>query len=385
MTTRTDEKPPQAAPGGNDRPWEMRFLDGMCLSGWIRLLWRNRFAVSPSRIAMALIVTLIAMFNALLWVQQALIFGRRIRRTRIEQHPIFVIGHWRSGTTLLHELLVLDRRHATPNTYACFAPNHFLASGWLFKRCLWFLIPSRRPMDNVPLGFDRPQEDEFALLNMGVGSPYSTIAFANRPPQQQDFLDFKGVSSEALNDWKRAFVWFLKCITLRNPKRIVLKSPPHTCRIKVLLELFPDARFIHIVRDPYVVFPSTVNLWKRLYYRDGLQKPHCRGLEEHVFATLTRMYEAFESDRQRIGPGRYCEVRYEDLAKDPIQQMRMIYDRLELDQFDQVLPALEQYVAGQKDYKTNRYEITDETRAAITRRWGSFIDQYGYQIDRVGI
>ena len=40
--------------------------------------------------------------------------------------PVFVIGHWRAGTTLLHELLVRDPRHTYPNTYDCFGPNHFL-------------------------------------------------------------------------------------------------------------------------------------------------------------------------------------------------------------------------------------------------------------------
>ena len=233
-------------------------------------------------------------------------------------------------------------------------------------------------MDNVPLGFDRPQEDEFALCNLGAGSPYSTIAFGNRPPQQQEYLDFQGLSPRDVDRWKRTFVWFLKCLTLHDPRRIVLKSPPHTARIKVLLELFPQARFIHIVRDPYVIFPSPLNMWKRLYRRDGLQKPHYRGLEEHVFGTFSRLYQAFERDRQSIGPARYCEVRYEDLIADPIGQTRQIYDRLELGEFDRVLPALEKYVAGQKGYKTNRYQISADIRAQITRRWRSFIEKYGY-------
>ena len=98
-------------------------------------------------------------------------------------------------------------------------------------------------------------------------------------------------------------IWFLKCVTVRNPGRIVLKLPPHTCRIRVLLEMFPQAKFVHIVRDQYVVFPSTVNLWKRLYRDEGWQLPKYRGLDDHVFKTLTRMYEAFERDRELLGTG----------------------------------------------------------------------------------
>ena len=177
-------------------------------------------------------------------------------------------------------------------------------------------------MDNMAAGWDRPQEDEFALCNMGVPSPYLTIIFPNRPPQCQEYLDFRGVPAPALERWKRALHWFLKCITLRNPKRIVLKSPAHTCRIGTLLEMFPKAKFVHIVRDPYVIFPSTINLWKRLYRDQGLQMPTYDGLEEHVFQTFTRMYDTFERDRHLIGPGQFCEVRYEELIADPVGQMR---------------------------------------------------------------
>src|SRR5687768_18104609 len=46
--------------------------------------------------------------------------------------------------------------------------------------------------------------------------------------------------------------------------RSILKSPPHTCRVPTLLRLFPDARFVHIVRDPYAVYPSTLHLWRIL-------------------------------------------------------------------------------------------------------------------------
>ena len=309
---------PEQKPGYKDRFWIPRFWDGICLSGYFRLLVRNRFAISFLCIGMALIIGALSFINCLLWLIQVALFGRKIARTPIEQHPIFVIGHWRSGTTLLHELLVRDPRHTYPDTYDCFAPNHFLVSGWWMKPCLNVLMPSKRPVDNMPAGWDHPQEDEFALCNMGVPSPYLTILFPNRPPQCQEYFDFRGVSEPALNAWKGALLWFLKCVTLQNPKRIVLKSPPHTGRIRALLEMFPKAKFVHIVRDPYVIFPSTVNLWSRLYHDEGLQMPTCEGLEEHVFATLTRMYEAFDRDRDLLGPGQFCEVRYEELVAHPI-------------------------------------------------------------------
>jgi len=378
MATGPERQAVEQSSGSRDRFWTPRFWDGMNLTGWIRLLVRNRFAVGPTCIPMALIITAASLLNSFLWAVQAIIFGRKIRQTQIEHDPIFVIGHWRTGTTLVHELLALDPRHTYPDTHTCFNPNHFLISGWLLKPCLGFLLPARRPMDNMEAGWDHPQEDEFALCNLGVPSPYLTLAFPNRPPQDREYLNLEGLSPQALARWKRALAWFLKCLTVRDSRRIVLKSPPHTCRIKVLLELFPNARFIHLVRDPYVVYPSTIHLWKRLCRTQGLQIPKHRHLEEHVFDSLNRMYEVFERDRRLIAESRLCEVRYEDLVRDPIEQMRMIYERLGLGDFERVLPALQEYVHRQAEYKTNRYELAGETRAEISRRWGSYIRRYGY-------
>lgn len=371
------------APAYKDRPWFARFWDGMGLTTWLRLAAQNRFAVSPSRVPMALVVTAVAVFNSTLGALQALFYGGRIRRTVIEEAPIFIIGHWRSGTTLLHETLVRDPRHACPDTLACFAPNHFILSGPMLRTCFRWLVPSRRPMDNMAAGWERPQEDEFALCNMGLPSPYLTIAFPNRP-QCEEYLDFASVPPEEVSRWKRGLLWFLRCVTFRHGKRIVLKSPPHTARIATLLEMFPDARFVHIVRDPFVLFPSTVNLWKRLYRDHGLQVPRHEGLEEYVLRTFTRMYAAFESQRDLIPPGRFAEVRYEDFVADPMREMERIYQELELDDFAQARQGIEEHLANVKGYKTNRYEVTPEVEREIAHRWSGYIRQYGYSSEPAG-
>jgi LPS sulfotransferase NodH len=213
---------------------------------------------------------------------------------------------------------------------------------------------------------------------MGLPSPYLTQAFPNQP-QYPEYLDLNGVAPADLDRWKRGFVWFLKCLTFRDPKRLVLKSPPHTARIRVLLELFPQAKFIHIYRDPYVVFPSTVNLWKRLYADQGLQRPRYDGLAENVLETFNRMYDAFERDRPLIGPAQLAEISYEALVADPFEAVRRIYEELELGEFESIVPALEDFLSTQKDYKKNRYQISPEIRAEIARRWSRYIEKYGYE------
>ncbi len=364
--------------GYTDKPWFLRIWDGMPATAWFPLLLRNWLNISPRRWAMAALISFISLLNLVLALLQTLFFNRRIARTQLQGDPIFVIGHWRSGTTLLHELLVLDERHTYPNTYDCFASSHFLVSAPILRPLIGGLLPKQRPMDNMAAGWDNPQEDEFALCNMGVRTPYFTIAFPNHPPQDQDYFDLQNLSAKQRARWQHGLMRFLKCLTVRVPRRIILKSPPHTFRVKTLLEMFPQARFIHIVRNPFVLFPSTINLWKRMYRNDGLQMPHYDGLDEHVFTTLLRMYEAFECDRSLIPPGQLCEVRYEDLVAQPLPQMARLYEELKLGEFETVRPKMEAYFTAKADYKTNRYQLPGELAAEIARRWAVYFDRYGY-------
>jgi hypothetical protein len=374
-----DPKPNgRSAQPARPREWTPHIWEGCDFFAWIRLLVRNRFAVHPSCWHVALIVTFVSLLHTVLRFLQNAWYGGRPERTPVRQAPVFIIGHWRTGTTLLHEYLILDPRHTFPTTYECLEPNHFLLTERLLTRCLWFLMPSRRPMDNMPAGWDRPQEDEFALCMMGQPSPYLTIAFPNRPPQGHETLAMETMTPRARDAWKQAFGRFLAQLTYKSPKRLVLKSPPHSCRVRVLLEMFPDARFIHIVRDPYVVFPSTVNLWKSLYETHGLQRPTFAGLEDYVLRTFTHLYDKIEEARALLPPSRFFEVRYEDLTRDPVGRLRALYEQLELGDFENLRPHLEKYLERTAGYATNRYRLTPEQRAAVTEHWGPVIRHYGY-------
>ncbi len=375
MTT-TTETPPRAKL--KQREWAPRFWEGCHFFAWMRLLIRNHFAVHWRYLYIAVIITFVSILHTLLRLVQKIRYGRRVARTPIREAPLFIVGHWRTGTTLLHELLILDERHTFPNTYDCLAPNHFLLTERFFLRWMRFLMPSRRPMDNMAAGWERPQEDEFALCMLGQPSPYLAIAFPNHGPQFPEYLDLEGLSPRALESWKKTFLQFLRELTFKDPRRLILKSPPHSCRIKVLLELFPDARFVHIVRDPYVVFPSTVNLWKSLYRKHGLQRPTFAGLDDYVFTTFRRLYERLEEGRRLVDPAHFYELHYEDLTRDPVGQMRALYEHLGLGGFDRVLPRLEEYLRQVAGYETNRYELSAEQRVEITRRWGDIICRLGY-------
>ena len=379
MAVASDPSAKQAKKAVPEREWSPPFWMGMACGGWLRLLRRNHFAVDWQHSHIAACITAMSMFHSFFGAVQTVQLGWWLRRAKIGQPPVFILGHWRAGTTLLHELMVLDERHSSPSTYACMNPSHFVSTEAFARRWLNFLLPSHRPMDNMPTGWERPQEDEFALANLGLPSPYLTIAFPNQPPQDQPYLTLEGLPPRDVDRWKRGLMRFLSHVSYQAPeKRIVLKSPPHTGRVQTLLEMFPQARFVHIVRDPYTVFASTINLWKTLYTKHGLQTPRFEGLDEYVLQTFERMYDKFERDRPLLSEEQFCEIRYEDLVRDPEAGIRRIYEQLDLGDLNQFLPALRGYLASMDGYQTNRYTLTPDQRQQVAQRWGRFFRKYGY-------
>ena len=84
--------------------------------------------------------------------------------------PVFILGHWRSGTTFVHNVLSGDSRYGYCTTYQTVFPHIMLWGYGFFRACTKVLMPSHRPTDSVELGPDLPQEEQFALVNM---MPYS--------------------------------------------------------------------------------------------------------------------------------------------------------------------------------------------------------------------
>ena len=393
----TDNHTPQKTSSGANRPTEFhrypfyapRFWHGMRPLAWLGLLREGSFQVHPSRWSHVLGVSLAVPANTLLAEIQRLVFGRRLAVAELHGPPVFIIGHWRSGTTLLHELMVLDERYSSPSTFQCFAPHHFLITEWIFQRFFRWLLPGKRPMDNMATGWDRPQEDEFALMNLGLPSPYRHIAFPRQKPRYLEYLDFSNVDRDAIDEWLRRLRKFLLAVSSVTGRPLVIKSPTHTGRIAELASAFPDARFIHVTRDPRSLFPSTCRLWHSLAEIQGLQVPRACDQagdngevspeKAYVIECFQRMYGAFLRDRSAIEPGRMVEIRYEDLVANPVDTLNLIYCNLRLSDFDSVRPTIQKWADSEhRAYRVNRHQLSDDDEQLIRDRWQDYFEAYGY-------
>lgn len=356
-----------------------RFWHGMLPRTWVNLLKSGRFKVHPTRLPLVLGVSAFTPFNAILTGIQKLLFSTRLQSAEMHGAPVFIVGHWRSGTTLLHELMVKDERLSSPSTYQCFSPHHFLISEWFFRKFCGWLLPGKRPIDNMATGWDRPQEDEFALLSLGLPSPYRRMAFPNQDWVDSDYLDFEGVDDRAIQHWLLSLRKFLLAVSTSTQRPLIIKSPTHTGRIKWLAQEFPDAKFIHISRDPRAIFPSTCRLWKGLDEVQALQRPKHDGIEEYVITCLQRMYRAFHEQRKSIDPNRIIDVRYEDLTAAPVETLRSIFSDLRLGDFESVQPLIESWVENEhRSYQTNRHKLPPEQEAKIREAWAEYFETYGY-------
>ncbi|MDO4549933.1 MAG: sulfotransferase [Planctomycetia bacterium] len=369
--------------GYKDMMWVPRIWNGMRFSTFMALLAKNHFRVAPYRIPMATINIMAGCFSSTARIWQRLLLDKKIRNTKIEQSPIFIIGHWRSGTTMLHEIMIRDERFSYPDTFSCFAAEHFLLTRGFLTKII--KLPDKRPMDNVSFGWNAPQEDEFALCSMGIPSPYFHLAFPRhihwpgRYENLQKYLDLSGLTEAEMKRWQNGVLWFLKELTYRDPRRLVLKSPPHTARVGVFHKMFPDAKFIHISRNPYTLYASTVNLWKRFLVSEAFQHSDGEYLQELVFESMERMYRAYFRDKSLLPPNQLIEIKYEDLVEDKLGVMEKVYDQLELGDFENIRGELEKYAEEKKNFKKNKFEISPELKEKISLRWKPYIEYYGYE------
>ena len=363
--------------GSADRFWNPRMWDGVTVSAWLNILNAGRWRIAPTRFPMFCVVSGLALTNSCLAGWQKLTRGKKIRNAQLVDAPVFIVGHWRSGTTLLHEYMMRDDRFACSDTYDCFAPAHLLVSGPLFRPWVKYLMPKKRPMDNMAVGLDRPQEDEFAICALGTPSPYREIAFPNNGRIDADYLTLRNLSDADRSRWLDALEYFLKVLTVGRGKRIILKSPPHTARVRAILERFPNAKFVHISRDPFALFPSTVNLWKKLAATHGLQSPKGgAALEEKVLSDFEAMYDAFFDDVKLLKKENFCEISYDELVAAPVETLERIYVELGIDGFDGRRAAFEEFASTQKKYQKNKFELAPEIKETISRRWKAYFDRY---------
>ena len=297
-------------------------MSGITFISFLRLLYLKRKSIDWWRYKHRLLALgLMSIMNSFLSFIEfmyfyAIIMSNARTRRIVEgakndcKAPVFIIGHPRTGTTLLHSLLALDEERFTfCDTFMAGFPHCFLFFEAIGKFLFAGILSETRPMDNMKLHFDLPQEDELAtnLLSGFLVSPYSSISFMRDEKDYRKYQCFhpNNATKEDTVLWCKWFSYLLQKIKIRDvlkrknpsPRRLLLKSPCHTGRARLLLKLFPDAKFVFIHRNPYEVFLSGAHMASTTYGYWFLQQPSNEQIQEYILAQGEILHNEYFSCR----------------------------------------------------------------------------------------
>ncbi|MDQ3287564.1 MAG: sulfotransferase [Pseudomonadota bacterium] len=313
---------------------------------------------------------------------ESALYRRSVASTRVEQDPIFIIGHWRSGTTHLHNVISQDRRLGYLSTLQAIFPtcSVILSRNKTLKKLVAGLLPDQRMMDNMKMGVDLPQEEEFSLSCLTTASHHcnhfpSTIL---RSFERYVLLD---TDDDDREKWKKTYRDVIrKTSYMAGGRRLVLKNPYNTARIKVLLEMFPNAKFIHIHRNPYNIYVSALHDFIKEAEEMALQDFTAEQFSELCYVLYEKLMRRYWETRDLVPKGNLVEVPYEDFHRAPLAQVERIYRELNLDLDEAARSDMSAYLESISDYRKNRYTFSTQQAEAIRNRWGFAIQKMNYSL-----
>lgn len=351
------------------------------LRTWGRLIWENGGVAYPywGKLARILLPTTLAFPLRLV---ERWCYGRRVAQTTIDKPPLIILGFARSGTTHLHNLLYQDPQYGTISTFQAVMPTFFLMGrGWL-KPLLAKSMPSSRPMDAVAVSLDMPQEEELAIANTCHLSTVHQLSF---PQETRTYFEkytmMQGLTDKELSRWEQTYMEILRKATLdNNGRQMVLKSPTNMGRISHLLRIFPEAKFVHIIRNPYRVYQSIMHMFRTLLPIHQLQPFDESDIEEYVLHSYRVTMQQYLKDRALIPEENFAEVRFEDLDRCPLEEMERIYAQLALPDWERAQRHINNYIQTLSNYRKNRFSMVQSMSDRISREWQFALDGWGYQL-----
>ena len=355
------------------------FLAGSTLKNIFRILIFNRLNISWKYIPKLLLNVFLASMLTPFRIIESIYVKKKIKEIELKEDPIFILGHWRTGTTHLHKLLYQDDRFIYQTFPESMHPRIFL----LFSRILNFLffifMPKTRPYDSMRMDTTFPGETDTSIMNISSYTQNMCFFFPEKRLHYRKYAEMEDISPKHREKWKEDLVLLFKKIQLKNPdKQLLIKNPPDTARIQILLETFPNAKFIYIYRNPYEVYSSSQRMFRYFFHQFVLQKPKY-DLDEFLLENYQILESYYHEKKILIQKNNLVEVRYENLVKNPLGELERIYFTLAFPGFEEAKKKFEDYLKSVGDYKVHKYTFSEEEKIKIYSKMNFIIDKYGYE------
>lgn len=362
-----------------------QLITGIETQDWVKMLADNRWRVDSQYAHRVAWVGGWSIPATVLGRMEDARYGRELASMQIDPEPLFVLGHWRSGTTHLHNLLGRVPEHTFPTVYQVVFPSAFLLTDEVVPNLTARFMDDTRSYDNVKQGWHEAAEDEIALAKLTGMSPYVSFMFPEQSAKYEKYVDFQECTAAEREKWKSAFTYFLKKIMLQTGgKRVVVKSCTHTARIRMLLEMFPNAKFVYIHRHPYEVFASTLHMRSHTDWENFFQVPDENWESQREQQTLLlgqRIFDRYEEDRHLIPAQNLIELKYEDFCGRELETLQALWSQFELPNWAGAERVLAPYTAGLQGYQRNALKIKPKQKEDVLRHWRSAFEHGGYDAD----
>jgi hypothetical protein len=192
-------------------------------------------------------------------------------------------------------------------------------------------------------------------------------------------LTFRNRNEKESNRFKNDYIKLVKKTHILNSKDILIsKNPPNTGRLKILLETFPKAKFIFIYRDPVKVIQSTSNFFDKMMPVLWLHEMSKDKRDEAIFELYKKVMDQYFKEKDMVPENQLFEVKFEEIEKDPIPFVKEIYDRLDLDGFDDALPHISDHLNQSKGYEKNVFKLDRQELEDIKERVKEYSVKLGY-------
>lgn len=319
-------------------------------------------------------------------------YAHAIRDHHIVKDPIFIIGHWRSGTSFMQYLLGHDEQFGYMNKFQVVFPDIFLYSESFLKPLIskipqTFKLTRDAQNMSINLDLDSPSEIEIALSTMI--SPAS-LHWGHIFPQKargyfDKYLFLENTRESELNRLKRDYSHLIKKISLgQEGKQLIIKSPGNAARIPFLLDLFPNAKFIFIHRNPYDTFYSSKKLWLTMLDNLAMQQISTEQMEDEIIRTYTKLMSSYLQQRGQVPEGQLVELRFSQLIADPVKKLAKVYNTLGLDGYHPAVNRFKQFLGDKTSGKSDTYRYEDRIVDRIHSEWSFVFREWDYDMVATG-
>ncbi|HVN92351.1 MAG TPA: sulfotransferase [Terracidiphilus sp.] len=311
------------------------------------------------------------------------------------EKPLFIVSNFRSGSTFVQRTLARDE-----STFTCLRTGDIYLMPSITQRRVFSLLShidrllgrifekTLRRLDRISLGrlnihpfglFD-PEEDEHLFFYVwstffaGFVFPY----LDELPPYQ--YFDTEIPRAER----ERLMAFYRRCIQRHMYSKggcfYLAKNPLFSARIESLLETFPDARIVYLVRNPLEMLPSTISLFSymwRLFSDPDEKYPH----REEILRWTQYWYDHPLEVIDRTSPGQSMIVRYDDLMQTPDIVFRSIYSRFGYPRSEQLETILRDAAAEAQAHTSSHeysYEAMGFTREQIVREFAHIFARFDF-------